>query len=116
MSWSARSGDECLREEQPDPLTAQEFARKVLAGQWPILLVALIFAASFVLVIAGYWRRGALVMGIAVGVAAALRLALSDDRAGLLVVRTRAIDFATTASVSAVMLYIAWTIDPLGTS
>lgn len=116
MSWSARSagdGDERVREVH---MTPQEFARKVLAGQWPILLVALIFAASFVLVIAGYWRRGALVMGIAVGVAAALRLALSDDRAGLLVVRTRAIDFATTASVSAVMLYIAWTIDPLGTS
>jgi len=44
-----------------------------------------------------------------------LRLVLSDERAGLLVVRTRAIDFATTAAVSAAVLYIAWTIDPLGT-
>ncbi len=50
------------------------------------------------------------------GAAAALRLALTDDRAGLLVVRSRTIDFATTATVSAVVLYIAWTIDPLGTS
>ena len=66
--------------------------------------------------IAGYWRRGALVIAIGVGVAAALRLALPDDRAGLLVVRSRAVDFVTTASVSAAMLYIAWTIDPLGTS
>lgn len=105
--------DERLREEQ---MTPKEFARKIFHGQWPILLVGLIFAAAFGLVITGYWRRGALVMGIAVGVAAALRLALPDDRAGLLVVRTRAIDFATTASVSAAMLYIAWTIDPLGTS
>ena len=48
--------------------------------------------------------------------AAALRLALSDDRAGLLVVRTKGIDFATTATVAAAVLYIAWTIDPLGTS
>jgi hypothetical protein len=32
------------------------------------------------------------------------------------VVRSRVIDVATTATVSAVMLYIAWTIDPLGTS
>jgi len=55
------------------------------------------------------------VIAIGVGVAAALRLALSDDRAGLLVVRSKAIDFVTTASVSAAMLYIAWTIDPLGT-
>lgn len=97
-------------------MTLQEFTRRVFTGQWPILLVGLIFAAAFGLVIAGYWRRGALVMAIGVGVAAGLRLALPDERAGLLVVRTRAIDFATTASVSAAMLYIAWTIDPLGTS
>jgi len=67
------------------------------------------------LVIADYWRRGALLIGIAVGVAAVLRLVLTDDRAGLLVVRTKGIDFVTTAMVGAAMLYIAWTIDPLGT-
>jgi hypothetical protein len=79
-------------------------------------LVGLFIIAAFGLVIAGYWRRGALVLAIGVGIAAALRLTLADDRAGLLVVRSRGIDFATTASVSAAMLYIAWTIDPLGTS
>ncbi|CDO27886.1 hypothetical protein A5722_08625 [Mycobacterium vulneris] len=97
-------------------MTAKEFVQKVVAGQWPILVVGLIFIAAFALVVAGYWRRGALVIGIGVGAAAALRLALTDDRAGLLVVRSRTIDFATTATVSAVVLYIAWTIDPLGTS
>ena len=97
-------------------MTVQEFVRKVFAGQWPILLVGLIFIAAFALVVAGYWRRGALVIGIGVGVAAVLRLTLTDDRAGLLVVRTRAIDFVTTATVSAAVLYIAWTINPLGTS
>lgn len=92
------------------------FARKVFAGQWPILLVGLFLAAAFVLVAFGYWRRGAAVMAFGVGVAAALRLTLTDDRAGLLVVRSRTFDVLTTASVSAAMLYIAWTIDPLGTS
>jgi len=97
-------------------VTLKEFARKVFAGQWPILLVGLIFVAAFGLVVAGYWRRGALVMAIGVGVAATLRLALAEDRAGLLVVRSRGVDFVTTATVSAAMLYVAWTIDPLGTS
>ena len=78
--------------------------------------MGLIFLAAFGLVIAGYWRRGALVLGIGVAVAAALRLALTDERAGLLAVRSKSIDFVTTATVSAAMLYIAWTIDPLGTS
>jgi len=32
-----------------------------------------------------------------------------------LVVRSRAVDFVTTATVAAAVLYIAWTIDPLGT-
>ena len=97
-------------------MTLKEFARKVFAGQWPILLVGMIIVAAFGLVIAGYWRRGALVLAIGVGVAAALRLTLSDDRAGLLAVRSRTIDFVMTATVSAAMIYVAWTIDPLGTS
>ena len=97
-------------------MTPKEFARKVFAGQWPILAVGVIIVAAFGLVVAGYWRRGALVVAIGVGVAAAFRLALPEDRVGLLAVRSRVIDFVTTASVSAVMLYVAWTIDPLGTS
>ena len=97
-------------------MTVREFARKAVRGQWPILLVGLIFIAAFGLVIAGYWRRGALVIGIGVGVAAALRLMLTEDRAGLLVVRSKGIDVVTTIIVSAAVLYIAWTIDPLGTS
>ena len=89
--------------------------RAVLRAQWPILLVELIFVAAFVLVGANFWRRGALLIGIGVGVAAILRLVLSEERAGLLVVRSRGIDFVTTATVAAAMVYIASTIDPLGT-
>ena len=51
-----------------------------------------------------------------VGVAAGLRLGLSEDRAGLLVVRSRGIDVAMTATVAAAVVFTAWTIDPLGTS
>ena len=97
-------------------MAPKKFARKVFGGQWPILLPFLIFIAAFGLVIAGYWRRGSLVIAIGVAVAAVLRLVLSDDRAGLLAVRSRGIDFATTATVSAALIYISLTIDPLGTS
>jgi hypothetical protein len=97
-------------------VTPREFARKVFAGQWPILTVGVFLLAAFGLVIAGYWRRGALVIAIGVGVAAVMRMVLSEDRAGLLVVRSRGIDFCTTAIVSAALAYIALTIDPLGTS
>jgi hypothetical protein len=93
----------------------QEFARAVLRAQWPILLVGLIFATAFVLAGANFWRRGSLLIGIGVGVAAILRLVLSEERAGLLAVRSKGVDFVTTAMVGAAMIYIASTIDPLGT-
>lgn len=90
-------------------------ARRLAARQWPILAVGLIFAAAFVLAGANFWRRGAVLIGIGVGAAAALRLVLSDERAGLLVLRSRGLDFAMMTAVAAAMLYIAATIDPLGT-
>lgn len=90
-------------------------ARSVLRAQWPILLVGLIFVAAFVLVGANFWRRGSLLIGIGVGVAAALRLLLREERAGLLVIRSKGTDFIMAAMVAAAMIYIASTIDPLGT-
>lgn len=97
-------------------MISRAVARTLFRAQWPILLVGLFFLAAFVLVIAGYWRRGALFIGIGMAVAAGLRLALTDERAGLLVVRSKGIDVVTTATVSAAVIFIASTIDPLGTS
>jgi hypothetical protein len=89
--------------------------RAYFRAQWPILLVGLIFAMAFVLAGANFWRRGSLLIGIGVGVAAVLRLALPDETAGLLVVRSKGFDFMTTMTVGTAMVYIASTIDPLGT-
>ena len=89
--------------------------RQLVRSQWPIITVVVIFAVAFTLAAANFWRRGSLLIGIGVGIAAALRLALTEDRAGLLVVRSKGIDFTTMALVAATMVYIAWTIDPLGT-
>jgi xanthine/uracil permease len=88
---------------------------RLFRPQWPIMTVVLIFVVAFSLAAANFWRRGALLIGIGVGIAAVLRLALAEDRAGLLVVRSRGIDFTTMATVASAMVYIAWTIDPLGT-
>lgn len=97
-------------------MTARENLRRLLRAQWPILTVAAIFLVSLVLVATGFWRRGAFLIGVGVGVAAVLRLVLPDGRAGLLVVRSRSLDFATMMTISLVMVYTAYTIDPLGTS
>ena len=96
-------------------MSARDTARRAASTQWPILLVFAIFIAAFGLVITDFWRRGSLLIGIAVGVAAVLRLTLPNGRAGLLVVRGRTTDFTTMALVATAVLFIAWTIDPLGT-
>ncbi|MDT5091512.1 MAG: hypothetical protein QOH60_875 [Mycobacterium sp.] len=100
-----------MREEQ----TAAVTVRDVVRNQWAIIVVFAIFFAAFGLIVTDYWRRGSLLLGIGVGVAAVLRLVLSDERAGLLVVRGRATDVIAMALVSAAVIRIAWTIDPLGT-
>ncbi|QOO68116.1 DUF3017 domain-containing protein [Mycobacterium tuberculosis] len=84
-------------------MTVRAVLRRTVGAQWPILAGV------------NFWRRGALLIGIGVGVAAVLRLVLSEERAGLLVVRSKRIDFVTTVTVAAAMVYIASTIDPLGT-
>lgn len=96
-------------------MSARQLTRKVVVGQWPILLVMAVFAAAFLLVVNDFWRRGSLLIGIGVCTAAMLRLVLPADRAGLLVVRSKVIDVATMLLVGVAMLYIAGTVDPLGT-
>lgn len=88
---------------------------RYLRAQWPVLVVAGFGLVALVLVAAGFWRRGALLIGIGVGVAALLRLVLPGDRAGVLAVRSRGVDVAMMAVVCAAVVYIAATIDPLGT-
>ncbi|MEQ0793397.1 DUF3017 domain-containing protein [Mycobacterium tuberculosis] len=85
-------------------MTVRAVLRRTVGAQWPILAGV------------NFWRRGALLIGgIGVGVAAVLRLVLSEERAGPLRCAARGIDFVTTVTVAAAMVYIASTIDPLGT-
>ncbi|RHW78662.1 hypothetical protein B6239_18095, partial [Mycobacterium tuberculosis] len=51
-------------------MTVRAVLRRTVGAQWPILLVGSIFAVGFVLAGVNFWRRGALLIGIGVGVAA----------------------------------------------
>jgi Protein of unknown function (DUF3017) len=90
--------------------------RVAARAQWSVVAVGAIFALAFLLVALSFWRRGALLIGVGVAVAAVLRLVLTDEQAGLLVVRSKRIDVGMTAAVATAVLFTAWTIDPLGTS
>ncbi|WFR74539.1 DUF3017 domain-containing protein [Prescottella defluvii] len=80
-----------------------------------MLAVLLVVAAAFVLVLADRWRRGALVLGGAMLLAAVLRAVVSPDRVGLLAVRGKGFDVAAMTVVGVAIIALAASIDPLGT-
>lgn len=80
-----------------------------------MVLVVLVVAGAFVLVLADRWRRGALVLGGAMLLAAFLRAVVSPERVGLLAVRGRGFDVAAMTAVGVAIIVLATSIDPLGT-
>jgi hypothetical protein len=69
--------------------------RPFLAGlvrQLPLLAAILVVGAGLVLVTFGEWRRGLVIIGLALMGAALLRLLLPLRRVGLLAVRSRSVD------------------------
>ena len=76
----------------------------------PTGLVLLIAAAGMVRVLTEHWRQGGVLLGAALLVAAVLRGALSPDRAGLLVIRSRPLDVLGYAGLGAAMVFLAVTI------
>ncbi len=70
-------------------------ARPPRERAWPLGVVLAVFGVGIGYVAMGYWRRGPLVMAMALGIAAVLRLLLPPATAGLLVVRSRWLDVCT---------------------
>lgn len=74
-------------------------------------VVALIAVAGIVLILYYRWRKGAALIGGALVVAALFRALLSPRRAGLLVVRGRAVDVLSYTGLGALILFVAGTIE-----
>ncbi|QNG19512.1 DUF3017 domain-containing protein [Rhodococcus triatomae] len=90
-------------------------AGALVKRNFAILVVLAVIVAALVLVAADRWRRGALVFGAAVLVAAVLRLVLSEEQAGLLAVRGKPFDVTALTAVGGAIVWLAISIDPLGT-
>jgi Protein of unknown function (DUF3017) len=69
--------------------------RPFLAGlirQLPLLAVLVVVGLGLLVVTVGHWRRGLVLMGVALVFAAVLRLLLPVRRVGFLAVRSRPVD------------------------
>lgn len=78
-----------------------------------IVLLAGVVAAMFVLF--DRWRRGTLVLGSALLVGSLFRALLPSSRVGLLQVRGRLFDSVAMAVTGVAILWLAYSIDSLGT-
>lgn len=81
--------------------------RSRVPGFLPAALVAAITLAGMGLVLTQHWRRGAVLLGGALLVAAVLRLAVPPERIGLLAIRSRAIDVLCYGAFGVVMVVLA---------
>jgi Protein of unknown function (DUF3017) len=84
--------------------------RPFLAGlirQLPLLAVLIGVAVGLLLVVFEHWRKGLVVVGVALLAAAVLRLLLPVRRVGFLAVRSRPVDVVLMAGTGVLMTVIA---------
>ncbi|SDG07410.1 DUF3017 domain-containing protein [Klenkia brasiliensis] len=89
--------------------------RPILAGvlrQLPLTAVLLVVAAGLVTVAAGNWRRGLVVVGLALVGAGVLRMLLPVRRLGFLAVRSTTTDVVLTTGTGLVLALVALAIPP----
>lgn len=79
-------------------------------AQLPALVVLALAALGLLLAALADWQLGALVLGVAVLLAAGLRLTLPPAQAGWLVVRTRRLDAAFLLTLGFALAVLASTI------
>jgi hypothetical protein len=84
--------------------------RARIGRQAPVIAVLAMAAVAMERVLTQHWREGAVLLGVALLVAAALRIVLSTDRIGLLAIRGRAIDVLSYGGFGVAMVLLASTI------
>ena len=100
------------RPRRPRPA---RLTRAQIRAQWPLALVLAGLAVALGFVLFERWRRGAFLLGLVALGAAALRAVVPAERARLLGVRGKGFDVAFYIAVGVVVLWLATSIDALGT-
>lgn len=85
---------------------------QLVLGQWPLALTLLGVLAGVLVMGAGYWRRGATLIGLTITAAGLLRW-LPDRMVGLLAVRSRWVDTLFLTLVGVGILITAWVVPPI---
>ncbi|OLF05032.1 hypothetical protein BLA60_38005 [Actinophytocola xinjiangensis] len=92
-------------------MTTPHRRRHPVLAHLPFGLVMAVVALGLLRIVLYHWREGTVLMGAALVLAAGLRVLLSDEQAGLIVIRSRGIDVLTYTAFGVCMMAVALTID-----
>ncbi len=97
-------------------MTTPHRRRHPVLAHLPFGLVMAVVAFGLFRIILYHWRQGTVLIGLALFLAAGLRALLTDEQAGLIMIRGRAVDCLTYSAFGACMTFVAMTIEggPLG--
>ncbi|SDD17107.1 DUF3017 domain-containing protein [Actinokineospora iranica] len=77
----------------------------------PFGLVMTVVVVGLVRVVQYYWREGTVWIGLALLLAAGLRVLLRDEQAGLIAIRSRAVDVLLYGAFGVLVIAVALTIE-----
>lgn len=97
-------------------MTTPHRRRHPVLAHLPFGMVLAVVALGLFRIILYHWRQGTVLIGVALILAAGLRVLLSDEQAGLIAIRGRGVDALTYTSFGVCMIAVALTIEggPLG--
>lgn len=81
--------------------------RRTRLSQWPIALIFFGILVSLILIATDHFRRGSIGLAVSVLLAAFLRLFLPSSSAGMLAVRSKAVDVAVLGSLGVILTIFA---------
>ncbi len=97
-------------------MTTPHRRRHPVLAHLPFAMVLAVVAVGLFRIVLYHWRDGTGLIGVALFLAAALRALLTDEQAGLIMIRSRGVDVLTYAGFGACVIFVALTIEggPLG--
>lgn len=79
-----------------------------------LAVFVVLLAAAFVFIVFNHWRRGTFALGGAIVYLGVLRFLVDSPRLGFLTVRSRKFDLAFCAALGGLIIFLATSIDALG--
>ncbi|GAA1278820.1 DUF3017 domain-containing protein [Saccharothrix xinjiangensis] len=84
--------------------------RSAAGRHLPFALVLGVAALGFLRIVQYHWRQGAVLIGVALLVAALLRVLVTDEQAGLIAIRGRSVDALLYSGLGFAVIAVAMTI------